>query len=275
MNVTSESNPAAHGNLTRGESIRAGRKQRRPSVFTVVGETILTAGVLVLLFVLWQNWFNDLVVGSAQNQSATEVTQVWSDRDDGADHSVNPPTTPTGPEPSEEEPPVLDLATTSGSFAVLIIPRFGEGFARTISEGVGSAVLSSRESGVGHYSGTQAPGEIGNFAIAAHRTTYGRSFHNIDQLQTGDHIFVETVDGWYRYVYRNSEYVLPTGVGVLAPLPQYETVTPGERVLTMTSCNPLYSAAERIIAYAVMDAWFPRSGGIPAELTTTPTGETS
>jgi sortase A len=161
---------------------------------------------------------------------------------------------------------VLDISTTGDPFAVLIVPRFGNGFTRTISSGVSKEVLSKSSSGVGHYTGTNSPGELGNFALAAHRTTYGRSFHNIDTLVTGDHIYVETTDGWYRYVYRNSEYVLPSRVSVLAPLPQFDGVTPGERVLTMTSCNPIYSAAERIIAYAVMDAWFPRAGGAPAEI---------
>jgi len=36
----------------------------------------------------------------------------------------------------------------------------------------------------------------------------------------------------------------------------------------MTSCNPRFSTAERIIAYAVLDAWYPRAGGPPAEIST-------
>jgi sortase A len=160
----------------------------------------------------------------------------------------------------------MTLANDAKAFAILIIPRFGEDFRRSISEGVGVDVLNGRLSGVGHYSETQVPGEVGNFAVAAHRTTYGRSFHNIDLLVTGDHIYIETADGWFRYVYRNTEYVYPTGVGVLAPLPQFEQITTTDRVLTMTSCNPRFSAAERIIAYSVMDAWFPRSGGEPEEI---------
>ncbi|MGV8970054.1 MAG: class E sortase [Microbacteriaceae bacterium] len=255
----------AHGTMRR---MKSGRRSIRSRGFLfVAGELIITAGVLVLLFVGWQQWFNDLVVGASQQEAAVSLTEQWSapqlvsqnqgDLEAGSD---------TGARPSSEEPAILPLTANQSDFAVLIVPRFGEDFRRTISSGVSSDILNSRSSGVGHYSETNAPGELGNFAIAAHRTTHGRSFHDIGTLVTGDHIFVETIDGWYRYVYRNSEYVRPSGVGVLAPLPQFRDLVPNERILTMTSCNPLYSAAERIIAYSVMDAWFPREGGVPVEI---------
>jgi sortase A len=60
---------------------------------------------------------------------------------------------------------------------------------------------------------------------------------------------------------------------VLAPLPQFTAAKPSERILTMTSCNPRFSAAERIIAYAVMDAFFPRAGGAPNEVFSPTTAE--
>ncbi len=253
----------------------AGRvRSKGTSVVGIVGELILTAGVLVLLFVGWQQWFNDLVVGSRQQQAGAELSEQWNApaANPGSPGASSSSTQRQEPAPSTEEPPVLELTRGSEPFAVLIVPRFGDNFSRAISPGVGARVLSAGSSGVGHYTGTSAPGELGNFAVAAHRTTYGRSFHDIATLQTGDHIYVETVDGWFRYVYRNSEYVLPTQVEVLAPLPQFGEIQPGERVLTMTSCNPMYSAAERIIAYAVMDAWFPRSGGAPSEILQTNEG---
>lgn len=249
-------------------------RPRRVSLSGVVGELILTAGILVLLFIGWQQWFNDLVVGSQQQQAGAELSEEWFALGAEGESPGQPNTIEGQPEPiaSAEEPPVLELTGNGDAFAVLIVPRFGDDFRRAVSPGVGAEVLSARSSGVGHYTGTSAPGELGNFAVAAHRTTYGRSFHDIATLRTGDHIYVETVDGWFRYVYRNSEYVLPTQVEVLAPLPQFGGVTPGERVLTMTSCNPIYSAAERIIAYAVMDAWFPRAGGPPTEILRTADG---
>jgi sortase A len=110
------------------------------------------------------------------------------------------------------------------------------------------------------------PGEIGNFALAAHRTTYGAPFANIAELRVGDRIYVETRDGWYVYAFRNLEYVWPTAVQVLEPVPQAPQVEATERYLTLTSCNPRFSAAERIIAYAVFETWYPREEGPPAEI---------
>ena len=40
----------------------------------------------------------------------------------------------------------------------------------------------------------------------------------------------------------------------------------GDRILTLTTCNPLFSTAERLIAYATFEAWYPREGGAPAEI---------
>ena len=46
-----------------------------------------------------------------------------------------------------------------------MVPRFGEDYARVIGEGVGNPVLNSTSLGIGHYTGTQMPGEVGNFAV--------------------------------------------------------------------------------------------------------------
>jgi sortase A len=116
------------------------------------------------------------------------------------------------------------------------------------------------------------PGELGNFALASHRSSGGGNFHDLHELRVGDHIYVETSDGWYRYTFRNLEYVRPSGVGVLNPVPQADGVAAAERVITLTTCNPFFSTAERIIAYGVYDEFFPRAGGVPSEIATNVTG---
>ena len=74
------------------------------------------------------------------------------------------------------------------------------------------------------------------------------------------------VEGSYTYNFRGLEYVRPTGVGVLDPVPQFSGVAPTDRFLTMTSCNPMFSASERIVAYAALDSWQPISAGAPAAI---------
>ncbi len=127
-------------------------------------------------------------------------------------------------------------------------------------------MLNSTDLGVGHYPGTQMPGEVGNFAIASHRSAYGGGMHEIEQLQLGDAIYIQTQDGWYTYRFRDLEYVTPETVDVLAPVPHHPELQPTDRIITLTSCNPLYSTAERIIAYGVLESWQPTSAGPPAEI---------
>jgi hypothetical protein len=69
-----------------------------------------------------------------------------------------------------------------------------------------------------------------------------------------------------QYIFRSLEYVKANGVGVILPVPQQPGVEPTERIITLTTCNPFLSSAERIIAYGVFDSWYPRAGGAPLEI---------
>ncbi|CAN5170866.1 class E sortase [soil metagenome] len=239
----------------RGRRSRAS-KRHRVSVIGVLGELFITAGVLVLLFLGWQLWLNDLIVGNQQNKQASQLSQTWAKSDPAH------PASPDRPDPGE--PVVAAEPANAQQFATLIVPRFGADYQRPIAEGVGTDDVL--DVGVGHYPGTQMPGAVGNVALAAHRTTWGAPFSSIADLQVGDSIYIETQDGWYKYVFRSLEYVQPTGVGVLDAVPQSPDATPTDRLLTMTSCNPKFSAAERFIAYSVFDTWYPRAGGPPPEI---------
>ena len=74
------------------------------------------------------------------------------------------------------------------------------------------------------------PGEAGNFAVAAHRTTWGKPFNRIAELHVDDAIVIETPDGWYTYRFRTLEYVTPDEVEVLLPVPQAMDVPAGDRL---------------------------------------------
>jgi sortase A len=110
-----------------------------------------------------------------------------------------------------------------------------------IVQGVGTDQL--RE-GPGHYPGTPLPGQMGNVAIAGHRTTYASPFYNLNELQSGDLITIQTVQGTFRYVVTENMVVSPSDSAVLDDTPDAE--------LTLTTCNPRYSATERLIVVAVL-----------------------
>lgn len=236
----------------------------RVTVTGVIGELLITAGVLVLLFLGWQLWFNDLVVGGEQRDAALRLQEDWVTDAPAADD-------PAGAVPADVDPaavgdPIVGVAPAEAtSFATLYVPRFGADYVRPVAEGIGTrSVLNVL--GIGHYPGTQMPGEVGNFAIAAHRTTYGAPFAAIADLRVGDAIIVQTADGWYTYRFRTMDYVRPSGVDVLNAVPAVAEAVPADRVITLTSCNPRFSSAERIIAYGVFESWQPISAGPPAEI---------
>lgn len=257
---------------------RRARTGRRISVVGVLGELLITAGVLVLLFIGWQLWFTELTVGHELKNEATQQNQEWNEQA-AATPTPSPtpsddPTEPTEPvDPVAQEPPVETAPANAKRLGMLIVPRWGADYYRTIAEGIGVGDVLNKGK-LGHYPSTAMPGAVGNFAIAAHRMGHGGSLHHINELQLGDHIYVETASGWYEYEFRNLEFVHPTGVGVLDPVPQSPETPATERYITLTSCNPQYTSNERIIAYGVFMQFFPRDAnaanfGAPDEIAAT------
>lgn len=246
---------------------RATRPRRRVSVIGVIGEILITAGVVVLLYVVWQLWVGDLIYGAERNATGTELSQEWQQQYD-ADAATTPTPSPTATDaadPVTAPPPVIPEPGDGEKFAVMRIPRFGSDYAVPMAGGVTRA-RTLDPIGIGHYPGTKMPGEAGNFAVAAHRTTWGKPFNRIAELHVGDAIVIETPDGWYTYRFRTLEYVRPDEVEVLLPVPQAMDVPAGTAYLTMTSCSPMYSMTERIVAYSVFESFTPRSAGEPASL---------
>jgi sortase A len=238
---------------------RRAPKRRRVSVVGVLGELLITGGVFVLLFLGWQLWLNDIIQGGQESQEANKLSQSWSGT-----------ATPVKPGKVGPGDPIVEKAPTKEAtkFAVIYVPRFGKGWERPIAQGVGVAdVLDAI--GVGHYPGTAMPGQVGNFAIAAHRHAYGGGFENLHLLHVGDHVYIGTKDGWYEYTFRNIQYVQPSQVNVLQPVPMEPGVAPTDRLITMTTCNPFFSTAERMIAYGEYVTWYPRADGPPAEIAAT------
>ena len=124
------------------------------------------------------------------------------------------------------------------SVALIELPSIG--VRKFVVEGVGVGELKA---GPGHYPGTPLPGERGNAAIAGHRTTYGAPFGDLDALQAGDPVFVTTAAGRFRYEVTEQLVVDPDAGGWVLD-------ATGDDRLTLTTCNPKYSAEERLIVVA-------------------------
>ena len=145
-------------------------------------------------------------------------------------------------------------ATTAPAAVLPPVPQEGDPIARLeiprigvddiVVEGVS---LEDLKKGPGHYPDTPLPGQLGNAAIAGHRTTYGQPFYSIDEIEAGDEIVVTTLTGRYVYVVTEQQIVAPTDYEVVA------TRDPTVAALTLTSCHPRFTAQERIVVSSVLD----------------------
>jgi len=218
-----------------------------------VGLAIFGIGLLLVAFVAYQLWGTALYEAQAQSHLKSELA--------GRLHHALPATAAdlTGTQRLGLPPLAHQTATPSPEPALgqpvglLSIPKIG--ILDAIVEGVGEAQL---EQGPGHYQGTALPGEPGNVAIAGHRTTYAHPFYNLDALAAGDNIYILTAQGLFEYTVTSSQVVPPTDVAVLGS-------APGKNTLTLTTCNPRYSAATRLVVTANFD------GRTAPAATTTPT----
>lgn len=218
------------------------------------GELVITLGLLLLLFVAWQLWWTDVVSDREAGRVVTSLEEQFA----------REPRT-TEPLPASGIP---DAIGDQGAFAIVRIPRFGADYARPLIEGTDRPVLAI---GIGHYVGTAGPGQVGNFAVAGHRTTNGRPFHDVDRLLDGDRVVVETVGVVHVYEVTAREIVRPTDVRVIAPVPDDPGAVPTQALLTMTSCHPKYGATERFVVHGRLVESVPRAQWAPSAWLTTPT----
>ncbi|NMW59944.1 class E sortase [Mobiluncus mulieris] len=222
-------------------------------VMSGVGQTMLTAGVVLALFVVWQLYVTTWQVQGARAAAVESFTKS------GVQEAAQ-----TTEEQRFDPPPPVTIPPFGQTFGTLHVPRW-DAMVIPIMEGTTSAVLDTGYAG--HYQETQGPGEIGNFALAAHRRSYGNSFRRVEELQIGDPLVVETAQAWLVYQVSSTEVVLPTQGEVIHPVPHKPKDTvPTERLMTLTTCHPEYGSTERFIVYSKLSYWVPRSAGRPVAL---------
>lgn len=280
--------PAARPAAARTAPPRAPKKRkRRPriSVTQVLGEVLLTVGVLFFLFAFYEAYWTNVNSGRLQAQAAEKLDDKWS-------------------HPNSSTNPRKKLTPDLGeAFARMYIPSFGSDFHFAVVEGTSDEDL---QAGPGRYVDTQLPGQPGNFAVAGHRVGKGAPFNDLGNLQVCNAIVVETQNSWdvYRVMpidsqgeqrhqealncfspeqadrMTNGEYAnvlgrsitIPGDVGVIYPIPgqgEIGQIDPHmEKLITLTTCHPQFSNAERMIVHGMMTESIPKAadGSRPAVL---------
>src|SRR6266516_7426285 len=203
------------------------------TVLRVFGECCVTAGAIVLLFLAYLLWGTALATSAHQHAFATQLQRQWQTH-----HDVRPAVTR------------LHLVTGQ-PFAFIRIPRFGGSWRFAIVQGTGLTQLAL---GPGHVPGTALPGQIGNFAVAAHRVTAGNPFYRLNDLRPGDKVMIETATATYTYQVTTTELVLPDDTAVLDPVPGHPRQHPREAMITLITCDPPWTGTHRIIVFGSLQA---------------------
>jgi sortase A len=224
------------------------------TVIRGTGEVFITLGVLLLLMCAYQLWWTNVESAAAISASRDDIVKSWRQ-------------TPT-PEPSGAAASAQPVPAYGTGFALLYIPRLRDKvWGLPIHQGTSKAILAQ---GAGHYRGTAMPGQVGNFAIAAHRSTHDEPFANFPDLQAGDKVYVQTRTQWFVYTLAKDDPNLsPTDVWVVDPVPGKPGATPTQKLITMTTCTPRYGSTGRWAWWGVLSATSPSTAPPPDGITGT------
>ncbi len=197
---------------------------------SVFGELLITAGLVLGLFVVYSLWWTNVVADRAADKQADKVRDSWTERTTGG-------------------PGALD---TKNGIGFLHVPAMKNGEV-LVEKGTATKILN--DGVAGYYTDPvkatlPTSGKKGNFSLAAHRDGHGAKFHNIDKVKKGDAIVFETKDEWYVYkVYAVLAETSKYNVKVLGQIPEESGKKKAGHYITLTTCTPMYTSDYRYIVW--------------------------
>ncbi|WP_318208235.1 MULTISPECIES: class E sortase [unclassified Streptomyces] len=200
-------------------------RNRIAGVISFFGELLITAGLVLGLFVVYSLWWTNVLADRAADQDGAQVRDRWAGG-----------------------PGALD---TKDGIGFLHVPAMSKDEV-LVKQGTKSAILNN---GVAGYYTDPIKSALpqdkqGNFTLAAHRDGHGAKFHNIHKLKNGDPIVFESKDTWYVYkVYKTLPETTKYNVDVLQPVPKESGKTKPGRFITLTTCTPMYTSDYRYIVW--------------------------
>ncbi|MFJ8586316.1 class E sortase [Streptomyces sp. NPDC093595] len=204
-------------------------RSRIAGVISVFGELLITAGVLMGLFVVYSLWWTNVLADREADKQGSQVRDKWA-----------------------SGPGALD---TRDGIGFLHVPAMRNGEV-LVKQGTDPKTLNNGVAG--YYTDpikSALPADKqGNFTLAAHRDGHGAKFHNIHRLKNGDAIVFETKDTWYVYkVYKTLPETSKYNVRVLDPIPKESGRTKPGRFITLTTCTPVYTSDYRYIVWGELE----------------------
>ncbi|MGW0706580.1 class E sortase [Streptomyces sp. NPDC002643] len=200
---------------------------------SVFGELLITAGLVLGLFVVYSLWWTNVLADREAGKEANRVRDNWATADD--------------------DPGALD---TKDGIGFLHVPAMNNGEV-LVKKGTSTKILNG---GVAGYYTDPIKATLptadkdGNFTLAAHRDGHGAKFHNIDKLKKGDAIVFETRDNWYVYkVYDTLPETSKYNVKVLSAVPKESGKKEPGQYITLTTCTPVYTSRHRFIVWGELE----------------------
>ena len=259
------------------------RSVRRRRALWTGGEVLVTAGVVLLLLVVHQLWWTNREAQRGAERKVEALERQWGSGGSAGDGGAGGDSDTVASAPSSgsggggggsggadgARTGTSRSATTgrqptpswSQAYAVITIPRLG--LRAPVAEGVSKRNVLNKGY-VGHYIGTQQPGQAGNFALAGHRNTHGEPFRYINRLRAKDVIEVETRTAIYTYVVdRTLPQTSARDSGVVRPVPRsivkpsYGYSAPGYYI-TLTTCTPEFTSRYRLVVWGKLASMRPR-----------------
>ncbi|WP_433341165.1 class E sortase [Streptomyces sp. CA-253872] len=224
------------------------RRSRAAGFVGFLGELLITAGLVLALFVVYSLWWTNVVADRAADQQGDRVREHWAQQ-------------------PQRGPGALD---TKDGIGFLHVPAMKNGEV-LVKKGTSTDILN--DGVAGYYTDpvkSALPQDAkGNFTLAAHRDGHGAKFHNIDKLRKGDPIVFESKDSWYVYrVFAILPQTSKYDIDVLDQVPAKAGVKKPGRYITLTTCTPVYTSKYRYIVWGRLERVDPVNARrtLPAEL---------
>lgn len=220
-----------------------------------LGRTLIAMGLLLFAFIAYQLWGTGIQTARAQQSLSNELrAQFATTTTVTTTTTAPPPSTPDSLPSSGPLPTTTTSTTTLPPFPLSSRVELGAPMARLeipaihvdyiVVEGVRVVDL---QRGPGHFPESRQPGQLGNVAIACHRTTYGAPCYDLDHLRAGDKILLTTTAGTYVYGVTDSEVVSPRSYSQVVPSRDNSSAT-----LALTTCTPIGTANKRLVIHAAL-----------------------
>ncbi|MFZ3569485.1 class E sortase [Streptomyces sp. BH097] len=210
----------------------APRRGKIATAVSVFGELLITAGVILGLFVAYSLWWTNVVADRAAGKQGDKIRDQWK---------------------GNSGPGALD---TKNGIGFLHVPAMSGGEV-LVEKGTDTKILN--DGVAGYYTDPvkatlPTTGKNGNFSLAAHRDGHGAKFHNIDKIEKGDPIVFETKDDWYVYkVYDILPETSKYNVDVLDKVPEESGRKKPGKYITLTTCTPVYTSTYRYVVWGELE----------------------